>query len=136
ALGAFWNVFIAAAVARTLLLMYERSHADIVMEMRGVVRHDRFNPANALATVDLYDRLPTLDFSRDIIAGQEAKLHVLAVPRCGWSDLGTPKRVAETLRRIPRDHLSQSESADAVAHLNLASQHARLHASQSQAMKV
>ena len=41
-----------------------------------------------------------LDFSRDVLEGQESRLRVLTVPACGWSDLGTPRRVADTLSRI------------------------------------
>jgi hypothetical protein len=99
------------------------------MEMRGVVRHDRLDPADAIAAVELYDHLPTLDFSRDIVEGQEANLQVLAVPPCGWSDLGTPKRVAETLRRFLPHNIPQ-HAVDAIAHLNLASQHARMTATE------
>ncbi len=127
--GALWNAFIIAATGRALLRMFERSHADIVMEMRGVVQHDRLDLNDAIAVVDLYARLPTLDFSRDIVKGHEASLQVLTVPPCGWSDLGTPKRVAETLRRIPHDDLPLYDPVNSIAHLNLASQHARVHAS-------
>ena len=51
-----------------------------------------------LATSDLYGQLPELDFSRHVLEGAEQSLRVLPVPACGWSDLGTPKRVAEALR--------------------------------------
>ena len=46
----------------------------------------------------LYDVLPTLDFSRQILQGREAQLRVLPVPACGWTDLGTPDRVGKSLR--------------------------------------
>lgn len=127
--GALWNAFIVAATGRALLRMFERSCNDIVLKMRGVVQHDRLDPMDGIAMASLYDRLPTLDFSRDIIEGREASLQVLAVPPCGWSDLGTLKRVAETLRRIPPDNLPLHDSVNAMAHLSLASQHARIHAS-------
>ena len=48
---------------------------------------------------ELYERLPNLDFSRDVLEGAEDTLRVLAVPGCGWSDLGTPQRVVECVRR-------------------------------------
>ena len=50
---------------------------------------------------------------------------MLPVPACGWSDLGTPKRVAEALRRLESDERSFS-SLNPTAYLNLAAQHARL----------
>ena len=72
------------------------------MEMREIVRR-RAQPGNHYdALVDLYDRLPTIDFSRHIMRGQEAHLRVLAVPSCGWSDLGTPKRIMSVLQHLTR----------------------------------
>jgi hypothetical protein len=48
---------------------------------------------------ELYADLPTLDFSRDVLAEHAAGLKVLAVPACGWTDLGTPRRVEQALAR-------------------------------------
>ena len=98
--GALWNAFVIAADAHALLGLFERRCPDIVARMRRLVyldTHDR-SPASALA--EIYDELPDLDFSRAIVPGQEQYLRVLAVPECGWSDLGTPQRVAEALRRL------------------------------------
>jgi hypothetical protein len=52
--------------------------------------------------VDFYERLPLLDFSRDILQHQTARLSVLPVPRCGWNDLGTPRRVGQTFAERDR----------------------------------
>ena len=37
--------------------------------------------------------------SRDVLEGSEDFLRVQLVPPCGWTDLGTPRRVAECLGR-------------------------------------
>ncbi len=95
--GALWNAFIIVAVGDFLLRMFDRKFADLVTEMRCAVRHGYSTSADVLS--GLYAHLPVLDFSCDIIEGQEACLQVLAVPPCGWSDLGTPGRVVEVLRR-------------------------------------
>jgi hypothetical protein len=63
-----------------------------------------------------------LDFSRDILEGNEPNLRVIKVPPCGWSDLGTPVRVGETLRRSERE----PRSSDSSTYVNLAAQHAHL----------
>jgi hypothetical protein len=47
----------------------------------------------------LYARLPSADFSRDVLQPGAADLDVLPVPPCGWNDLGTPERVAQCLAR-------------------------------------
>jgi hypothetical protein len=44
---------------------------------------------------EAYEALPSSDFSRDVLEVGIERLSVLAVPSCGWSDLGTPERVAE-----------------------------------------
>ena len=87
---------------------------------------DAANPADALAASDLYSRLPELDFSRHVLEGSEKFLRVHPVPACGWSDLGTPKRVGEALRRLEREDRAASLSLAPTAYLNLAAQHARL----------
>jgi mannose-1-phosphate guanylyltransferase len=131
--GALWNVFIIAATARALLALYEKRFADTVMEMRGVVARDRSATLDAMAAFDLYQRLPNLDFSRDVLEGNESTLRVLPVPYCGWTDLGTPQRVAQTLQRLPRP--AQGASMLTGTHLSLAAQHARLMFGGAQAMQ-
>ena len=78
----------------------------------------------------LYEELKERDFSRDILEGQEQHLRVLAVPECGWSDLGTPERVAEALRTLaPPSPTLPSGSPFAAAHealLSLAVQYRNL----------
>jgi hypothetical protein len=77
------------------------------------------------AIVDLYNRLPELDFSRDLLQGQEHKLCVLRAPTCGWSDLGTPRRVGETLRRMRAvEHGHRRMESTRPPYINLAVQHA------------
>jgi mannose-1-phosphate guanylyltransferase len=51
----------------------------------------------------LYEELPALDFSRDILQRSPELLRVVIVPACGWSDLGTPSRVVETVNRFRSD---------------------------------
>jgi mannose-1-phosphate guanylyltransferase len=125
--GALWNAFIVAARARALLQIFIQRFPKIVIGMQAVVAQSQFTPDLSVAAVDLYRDLPYGDFSRQILQGAESVLRVLQVPRCGWSDLGTPKRLAETLQVLPQ---SRDFPDDAVSplpgFLNLAMQHARL----------
>jgi mannose-1-phosphate guanylyltransferase len=91
--GALWNSFIFAVRGAALLELYRRRHSTIVDAMAKA-----FTSGKA-ALGELYERLPNLDFSRAVLEGAEDTLRVLAVPGCGWSDLGTPQRVAECVRR-------------------------------------
>jgi mannose-1-phosphate guanylyltransferase len=97
--GALWNAFIIAADAGALLQLFERRCPDILAKMRRILELPE-DGVRFGALADLYDELPDLDFSKDILQGQEQQLRVLAVPECGWSDLGTPERVAAALRDL------------------------------------
>jgi hypothetical protein len=72
---------------------------------------------------DWYETLPTRDFSRDVLEGQESRLEVVRLAPCGWSDLGTPQRVAQTLARLPRSTRPTALISDAALGLDLATQH-------------
>lgn len=124
--GGLWNTFILAASAEALLSLFMVRYAPIALEMQVLVSHalNSGSVGGAWASlVDLYERLPVLDFSRDLLEGNEDKLHVLPVPECGWSDLGTPGRVAETLKRLPPEHVSRVRRRR-TPFVDLAAQHA------------
>lgn len=100
--GGLWNSFIVIATAQSLIDMFTRRFAPLVLEMQVIVSRLLTGPGVAgwPAIVDLYERLPDLDFSRDLLEDGDNLLRVIEVPPCGWSDLGTPHRVAEALRHI------------------------------------
>jgi mannose-1-phosphate guanylyltransferase len=98
--GALWNAFILAARARTLLGLFNRRFPEVVGQMRAAVARDARQPDEPRAAAQLYERLPDIDFSRHVAQGAESALRVLTVASCGWSDLGTPARVARTLEGL------------------------------------
>jgi mannose-1-phosphate guanylyltransferase len=122
--GALWNSFIIAASGRALLSLFRERFPEIVEVMQQAVRKDALAASNGGAVMRLYERLPAMDFSRDILAQQADLLRVLAVPQCGWSDLGTPERVAHALLRFPAAPVQQPEVGR--EHLNLATQYFRM----------
>jgi mannose-1-phosphate guanylyltransferase len=133
--GGLWNTFIIAASAQALLNMYTQRFAPIVMEMQVIMSRAANAglpaPAGWAALAEMYERLPDIDFSRHLLEGRESDLRVVRVPACGWSDLGTPKRVGETIRRLkiatrpqhpqPLQHESTSDIL-----INLAARHAHM----------
>lgn len=123
--GALWNLFIVVASVRSLVRLFMQRFSVVALEMQAIVNAAlHAQPAQSAwqAIVEMYERLPLVDFSRDILQPQPQALRVMRVPECGWSDLGTPERVAATLRRLPpvADELPQTS-----AFINLALQHAR-----------
>jgi mannose-1-phosphate guanylyltransferase len=116
--GALWNVFIIAASARALLGLFDSAHATTMAAMRGCEE----------ATLSkIYRRLSSVDFSRDVLQGKESSLKVLTVPHCGWTDLGTPKRIGLTLERLREEDSGMGSPTYFPMHLNLADQYARMH---------
>lgn len=112
--GGVWNSFIFATHGQTLLRAFEERSPELVAEMRQIVSIT--DPSIRQAELaELYERAPALDFSRDILQRVPALLRVLIVPPCGWSDLGTPRRVTETLSRFPprREHSRRHEASRA-----------------------
>ncbi len=120
--GALWNAFIVAASGGALLQMFAQRFPRIVAGMQAIVAKNPFTADLSCAAMDFYRDLPNLDFSRQILPGAESSLRVLQARRCGWSDLGTPKRLAETLRALS---LYRENADEDLGALNLAVQHAR-----------
>ena len=122
--GAAWNSFIIAARLSALIALFEQRFPEIVRLMRGAVARDVASGGEDAVTM-LYEQLTDIDFSRHVLQGQEQALRLLPVPACGWSDLGTPRRVAEALQRVAHGRpTARAPGVEAI--LNLASQHARV----------
>ena len=117
--GGVWNSFIFAADGQSLLRRFEQSCPDLVSEMQHIVT-DVPTSAQMARLAELYARSPTIDFSRDILQRSVDSLRVLRMPACGWSDLGTPKRVIETVKRMRSQADARGGHSDPSAFLNLA----------------
>lgn len=121
--GGLWNAFIFAVRGQSLLEVFEAHCPEIVMEMRGFITHPDETTRTA-GLVELYERLPSLDFSRDILERCATQARVITVPPCGWSDLGTPRRVAEALKEGRPTQQPSAAARHAMGILDLAAQHA------------
>ena len=106
--GALWNSFIFAARATALLERMRRAHPQIVAGMEAALVRRKPRGRRSTALDELYESLPVIDFSRQILQRAESGLGVLAAPECGWTDLGTPIRVSRALA----DLRSQEETPD------------------------
>jgi len=91
--GGLWSGFLFACRVTALLDAFERAQPALVRTFLG--ESSSLHSRASLAT--LYASLPQCDFSRDVLERVADRLGVLAVPPCGWSDLGTPERVASVL---------------------------------------
>jgi len=97
--GGVWNSFIIAASGMSLLAMFQRRLPDLVARIEEALLEDGCGAGGDEALTEVYRTIETRDFCRDVLQGEEDNLRVLPVPQCGWSDLGTPERVACCLDR-------------------------------------
>jgi mannose-1-phosphate guanylyltransferase len=98
--GAVWSSFIFAAHGAAVVAAIRERYPEIVEGMTTALTRDAFRGNDARELDAFYERLPTVDFSRSIVQGAESSLCLLTVPACGWTDLGTPGRVATALQRL------------------------------------
>lgn len=126
--GAVWNSFIFWAHASALLTLMRLRLPEIVEEMTNALGHHRKGDKVTEALEELYGRLPDVDFSRAVMQGAESALRVCTAAACGWTDLGTPRRVAQTLRRfqLASDLHPPERALAAPALIDLAANCARL----------
>jgi mannose-1-phosphate guanylyltransferase len=92
--GGLWNSFLIAASGPALLGLY----ADQLPELLAAFSSTDLSSPQDLGA--LYENLEPHDFSQELLQGSEKRLRVLRVLECGWTDLGTPKRLAAGVRRM------------------------------------
>lgn len=100
--GGLWNSFMFAASGKTLLFLYREILPDLLLPFlpRLIESAEAWDPARLAET---YRDLSTYDFSRHLLERAANHLGVLAVPPCGWSDLGTPDRIRRCLVQSGED---------------------------------
>jgi mannose-1-phosphate guanylyltransferase len=96
--GSLWSSGIFAGRVSRLVDLYSRVAPGLMFDLKRILEYwpDAFPYSLKLAS--LYARHPPLDFARDVLQKHPDRLQFLAVPPCGWSDVGTPERLAEILQ--------------------------------------
>ena len=97
--GALWNTFLFCAWGLTALTLIREHLPTAVDAMSVAIAQDETAHARDEALTDLYRSLPTVDFSQTVLQRALPALRVIQARQCGWTDLGTPGRVAHTLER-------------------------------------
>jgi hypothetical protein len=113
---------VTAYSMRALLSLFEGRFAATVNTMRRALEPLQSETVGSVALERVYADLEAQDFSRDVLARHEQLLQVLRVPRCGWTDSGTPKRVEEAICSLGSERLgSGATPSPAARFLDLAS---------------
>lgn len=98
--GSVWSSGIFAGRVAQMIGLFERHIPGLMSDLNAVVKEwsDPRLPNAALAR--LYNRHPSLDFSRDVLQKSPRDLQFLTAPSCGWNDVGTPARLAQALLTV------------------------------------
>jgi mannose-1-phosphate guanylyltransferase len=99
--GALWNSFLFAVKGAALLRFFEERLPELTRGLSTAFAPSSAGRKERLA--QLYPALETRDFSRDMLQERAGPLRLEIVPPCGWTDLGTPERVAACLEALHRE---------------------------------
>jgi mannose-1-phosphate guanylyltransferase len=101
--GSLWNTFVMVGHVRGFLEMINVAQTRLVDVFRRNVKAFPGSRLWAGAEVhiqdSLYDRIPSVDFSREILAAQSQRLVAVRLD-ADWNDLGHPERVMDVLQAV------------------------------------
>jgi mannose-1-phosphate guanylyltransferase len=93
--GGLLNTFIIVGDSRCMLDLFQQKTPDLWRRFERVVECGAAGSWPPEGLNDLYRSIPSLDFSKDVLEESAEQLWVCPVPPCGWTDLGTPRRLHE-----------------------------------------
>ncbi len=109
--GALWNSLIFAMRASELSALFQWALPWLTRMFGYALVDSSVGPAAARVS-KLYERLPVVDFSRAVLEEAGADMRVVAVPPCGWTDVGTLEGVARCAKECSR-HYGNDEPVSA-----------------------
>lgn len=96
--GCLWNSFVMIGRVSAFLNMVRRSLPDLLASFENLQSAIQDGREDSALT-DLFSRIPSSNFSHDVLSVRPADLAVLPVQGLGWTDLGEPERVRSALRQ-------------------------------------
>jgi len=90
--GCLWNTFVTIGRARVFLELLRSQVPDVMTQMAAArMANDELDA--------IYREIRAVDFSREVLAPLPHRLLVVRDAASGWTDLGNPRRVIDTLVR-------------------------------------
>lgn len=89
--GCLWNTFVTVGRVSTLIEVLCHAASNAMLTLSAGILSNDLNSS--------YRLVPSIDFSRDVLASQPEHLVVIRDAMSGWTDLGDPNRVFDTLKR-------------------------------------
>ncbi len=98
--GGLWNTFIMVGRVSAFLSLIRHSLPDLLAPFESMWA--AIQPGTEDSVLEsLFSKIPTSNFSHDILSAHPASLTVFCVHGLGWADLGEPERVISTFQ-LPR----------------------------------
>jgi mannose-1-phosphate guanylyltransferase len=91
--GCLWNSFVMVGTVAALVGLVERAQPELLHAF-DPVWSALGRPEEARAIAGVYSWILATDFSRQVLSGSGAALGVIPMHGVGWTDLGSPERVA------------------------------------------
>jgi mannose-1-phosphate guanylyltransferase len=118
--GALLNSFILIANGRDLADLIENSLPNLWRAFHSTESERPIGSLDADELARMYNSVPNLDFSKDLLEKAAGRLWVYPVPECGWTDLGVPERLDRHLadqRRHPPKRLKDPTRLPSISEL-------------------
>ncbi|MDE2039259.1 MAG: NTP transferase domain-containing protein [Elusimicrobia bacterium] len=112
-LGYLWNTMILAAKAPALWHMGARLRPDMTRLLRELALQPR-GIFERRALREIYRRMPSINFSRDLLEREPAAALLLPLSGVRWCDWGRPERITETLAALGKPSPFEALAAPAV----------------------
>jgi mannose-1-phosphate guanylyltransferase len=103
--GCLWNTFVTVGLAGAFLELLQATVPEIARRLAVDRLESRLD--------EIYGAVPSLDFSRAVFSRVPRRMLLLEDTLSGWTDLGSPRRVIDVVKRdrVRPAWLSQVESA-------------------------
>lgn len=98
--GSLWNTFVMIGGVDAFLSMIETARPDLVKSMSRI---PLWTGKEVEIETHEYDRVPSTDFSREILTPNPGRLTAIGLGPIGWSDLGDPGRTLAALSGTGRE---------------------------------
>lgn len=93
--GSMWNTFVMVGRVRAFLAMIHAAVPELVERLRESAL---WAGAEANIPESIYENIPSVNFSQEVLAAQTDRLVALRRGLCGWNDLGHPERAVAVLK--------------------------------------
>jgi mannose-1-phosphate guanylyltransferase len=115
--GCLWNSFVMVGRVSAFLNLIRRSLPNLLTSFESWAAIQPGIEDSALG--ELFSKIPTNNFSHDVLSVRPSDLAVLPAEGLGWTDLGEPERVLSSLKLQTGPIRSRSTSRQAACHQEL-----------------